>query len=426
MWKKVTGLIGGIFHSKKRLILVVLLLAVLGFGVYRLRASGSNQPQYQTATAQTGTLVENVTASGQVTNGNSVSITTQSSGVIKDVYVKNGDSVAQGQTIADLTLDQASQQKLASAYSTLLQAQSTLASDNAQVNTLQNEEFVANQKFINDAVARNLTTDDPTYIEEDAAWLAAEQNFENQQKVIAQAQQAVTSDELAYQQISPNITAPISGTVSGLTVTPGSQIVNTAQTNSSNNTATLQSIGSVNQPGPILAQVDVSEVDSVNVEPGQKVTMTLDAFPNETFAGTVLSVNTNGVVSSGVTTYPTTISFDSNNTHIYPNMSVNASIITKVENNVLLVPNTAVQTQNGQSFVRVLKNGQIQQVPVTTGDSNDTDTVITSGLSAGVQIVTSVITASQGSSGSSPFSGLRGGGGGGVIFRGGAGGGRGG
>jgi macrolide-specific efflux system membrane fusion protein len=96
-------------------------------------------------------------------------------------------------------------------------------------------------------------------------------------------------------------------------------------------------------------------------------------------------------------------------------------IQTQRVDDALSVPTTAVQTTNGQSYVRVQsKNGQINQVVVTTGISSDTDTEITSGLNEGDNVVTSNLTTttSTGSSTTSPFSavggrGLFGGGGGG-------------
>lgn len=407
--------------SKKKIIFALIVIAILGFIGYKRFSVGNKKPQYQTSMAQKGTLIRSVSASGNVTSGSSVSITTQASGVVKDVFVKNGDSVTQGQAIADLTLDQASQQKQASAYSSYLSAKASLDKANADFNTLQNTEFTANQKLINDAVARGLATNDPTYIEENASWLAAEAAYKNQQGVITQAQAALSSSALALNESSSTIYAPISGTVNGLDIASGSPI--SALSSTTNNPS--QSIGSITQSGPIQAQVSLSETDSTSVSVGQKATLTLDAFSGKTFTGKVVSINTNGVVSSGVTTYPTTISLDTKDDHIYPNMAVNANIITKVEDNVLLVDNGAVQTQNGQSTVRILKSGQLQSVPVEIGDSNDTQTVISSGLSEGDVVVTGVITTqSSGGTSSSPFGATRGFGGG--IFRGGGGGGRGG
>lgn len=414
-----------ILKSRVRIFGLVILLLVLGYFGYH-RFSASNQaPQYQITTVQKGTLVTSISASGQITSGNNVSVTTQSSGVVKDVYVKNGDTVSQGQTIADLTLDQASQQKQASAYASYLSSKNSLDNANAKYHSLQNTLFVANQKFINDAVARTLATSDPTYIEENATWLQAEADYKNQATAISAAQSSLAAASLNLSQLSSTITAPISGTVTGLTITPGSQIVSSQN---SSGTTTAQSIGSVALSGPIQAQVNLSEIDSVNVNPGQKVTMTLDAFSGKTFTGKVVSINTNGVVSSGVTTYPAVITFDTNNTYIYPNMGVSAKIITGVYNDVLLVPSTAIQSQGGQSAVRVLQNSQVQTVAVEIGNASDTQTEIKSGLSEGETVVTGTITTGQssGQTGTSIFGGSRGGfgGGGGGAIR--VGGGRGG
>ncbi len=402
------------FIGTHKLITLIFLIIVIGGGYYwRSSHKGSSTNQFQTASVTRGTLVQTVTASGQIASVNSVAINTTATGVVKTVNVKNGDQVNQGEVIATLTLDQTSQQKQVAAYSSLLSAENTLAADKSDWNTLQNTEFTANQKFMNDAVERGLTATDPTYIEENAAWLAAESAYQNQASVISQAEAAVTSAQLAYQQISSTITSPASGTVAGLTITPGTPI--TTSTTSSG-TVSPEAVGNVTQPGPIQASVDISEIDSVNVEVGQKATLTLDAFPNETFTGKVLSIDTSGVVSSGVTTYPAVIAFDNSVPHIYPNMAVNATIITGIKNNVLLVPSIAIQTQNGQSTVRVLKNGQVQTVSVSIGAANDTETEITSGLSEGDNVITSFQT-TQGAGGSSPFGLNRGGPGGGRVFR---------
>lgn len=412
---KVLGLFKWISGSKLRIGILIIILFGLGYFGYQKYSQSNQQPTYQTSQVTKGTLVTNVSASGSVTTANNVNITIQASGAVKEVMVKNGDKVTQGQTIATLTLDQASQQKQASAYASYLSAKNALDSANAKYNSLQNTLFVANQKLINDAVARGLKTDDPTYIEENATWLQSEADYKNQATVISAAQNSLAASSLNLSQLSSTITAPVSGVVKGLTITPGAII--TVSSSSSNTTSTSQVLGSINQPGPIQAQVNISEIDSVQVSEGQKVTMTLDAFPGLTFTGKIVSINTNGVVSSGVTTYPAVISFDSGNDHIYPNMGVNAKIITNVVDNALLVPVAAVQSQNGQSTVRILKNNQIQNVPVEMGISSDTQTEIKSGVSEGDMVVTGIVAAKTGTSTSqgaaSLFGATRGGFGGG-------------
>lgn len=412
-----------LFGSKRKIIILVIIIIAVGYFGYKNFFTKPAAPQYQTATVTRGILVSSITASGQITTANNVSVTIQASGVVKEVFVKNGDQVVQGQTIATLTLDQASQQKAASAYASYLSSKNSLDSAKAKYNSLQNTLFVANQKLINDAVARDLATNDPTYIEENATWLQAEADYKNQATVILAAQSSLAASSLNLSQLSSTITAPVSGVAKGLTITPGAIV--TTSSSSSSSTSTSQVLGSVYQEGPIQAQVNISEIDSVSVAEGQKATMTLDAFPNLTFTGKVVSINTNGVVSSGVTNYPAVVSFDSGNDHIYPNMGVNAKIITKVSDNVLTVPSTAIQSQNNQSTVSVMQNGTPQSVPVTTGISSDTDTEITSGLSEGDTVVTSVVSSTRSGAGSTN-SVFGGGAGGGGAFRAIGGGGRGG
>ncbi|MDO8570553.1 MAG: efflux RND transporter periplasmic adaptor subunit [Candidatus Daviesbacteria bacterium] len=404
------------FRSHPKIIIFLFIILVGGFIASKTLLKVQQTPQYQTAVAEKGTLINSISASGQITNANNVQVTIQASGVVKKVYVKNGDQVYTGQNMATLTLDQASEQKATSAWANYLSAKNSLDSANTKYYTLQAAAFKANQAFINGSIARGLDINNPTYIQENDAWLQTEADYKNQANAIAQAQASLASASLTLNQVSSTITAPVSGVVKGLTITPGAIV--TLSTSSTSSTS--QVLGSIYQTGPIQAAVNISEVDSVNVSEGQKVTMTLDAFPNLTFSGKVVSINTNGVVASGVTVYPAVISFDSGNDHIYPNMGVNASIITNIKNDVITVPNAAVQTTNGQSTVKVINNNNITSVPVTLGLSNTTDTEIVSGINEGDNVVTNVITAPATNSGasSSPFGGAtRGGfgGGGGAI-----------
>jgi multidrug efflux pump subunit AcrA (membrane-fusion protein) len=175
--------------------------------------------------------------------------------------------------------------------------------------------------------------------------------------------------------------------------------------------------------GQIQAKVNLSEVDVPKVTIGQQATLTMDAFPGKTFTGRVLTIDTTGVVNSGVTTYPVTIGLDTAINTIYPNMAVSAKIITSVKNNVLLVPSAAITATNGESTVRVMKDGQITVATVEPGQSNDTQTEIVSGLQEGETVVTGGGVTRTGTAGAtSPFSGLNrgfGGGGGTFIRRGG-------
>ena len=418
---------------KKKVIAGIIIILIVIFAWNRFFGS-SKTPQYQTATAQKGTLIMSVSDSGTITSAGSVSLTTTSTGTVGTVYVQQGDEVTQGEKIADLIPDQSSQQRQTQAWANYLSAQNALAADQAQLDSLQATLFKANQTFVNDKGITNPSDQqkaDPVYIEEQASWLAAEANYKNQQGVIAKDQAAQTSAWYAYAQTASQITAPAAGVVTNLALTPGLAITGT--TSSSNNAPSTQTVGTITiNSGQLQATVNSSEIDVTHLKVGQRATLTLDAFPNKTFTGQVSAIDTTGVVSSGVTSYPVTITLDSTQNNIYPNMSVSARIITAVKDNVLTVPSTAVQTVAGQSTVRILKNGQIQTVPVEVGDSNDTDTEITSGLSEGDTVVIGTLTTGSTGATSSPFSGFGGGrgfgggGGGNVIFRAGGGGARGG
>lgn len=299
--------------SKIRIVIFVAILIGLGYFGYNSFIAKPAAPQYQTAQATKGSLINSVSATGIIA-----------------------------------TLDIDAQIKQTAALSSYLSAKNSFETAKAKVNSLQAAAFKANQTFMNDAVARGLKTDDPTYIQENALWLQAESDYRNQTDVITQAQAALNSAWLSYLQLHP--------------------------TNSL-------------EQGKLQAQVNISEIDSVKVKEGDKVTMTLDAFPDATFTGKVASINTNGVISSGVASYPAIISFDTGNDHIYPNMNVTAKIITSVKNDVILVPSAAIQT----STVRIMKNGQPVSVTVAAGDSNDTQTEIVSGINEGDIVVTGMI-----------------------------------
>lgn len=408
-----------LLNTRKKVTIFVVIALLAIFAGIKVFGGKKQSIQYQTAQAEKGTLVVSVSASGNITSGNNVNISTSASGTINQVFVKNGDKVIQGQKIATITPDRDTLQRQAQAWSSYLSAKNQIVSAQTTLWTLDSAMWAANKAFINDAVARGLATWDSTYIQENDNWLAAEAKYKSQQDVIAQSQASLSSAWYAYQQISSVITAPSLGMITNLTIAPGSLVSGSGSSTSSS--SSLYVIGTISKEQQTQATVNLSEMDVVNVEAGQKVTMTMDAFPTKSFTGKVLVIDTNGQVSSGVTTYLATILFDSSEKNIYPNMAVDAKIITKVKTDVVLVPSSAIQTTNGESVVRIMNNNKVSQVTVEVGDSNDTQTEIVSGINEGDNVVTSVSTSTStnSSSTSSPFGGLnRGfGGGGGAVRR---------
>ncbi|MCX6752514.1 MAG: efflux RND transporter periplasmic adaptor subunit [Candidatus Nomurabacteria bacterium] len=156
-----------------------------------------------------------------------------------------------------------------------------------------------------------------------------------------------------------------------------------------------------------LATVTLNEVDVAKIAIGEKTTLTFSAIPDLTITGQVVQIDSLGTVSQGVVNYGVKISFDTNDDRVKPGMSVDAKIITKVEQNVLTVPNSAVKTQGGTSYVQMFDTalpapatgiqGSVSPIPPTNqtvevGISDTTSTEIVSGLKEGDEIVTKTIT----------------------------------
>lgn len=156
-----------------------------------------------------------------------------------------------------------------------------------------------------------------------------------------------------------------------------------------------------------LAEITLNEVDAAKVAVGQKATLTFDAIPDLSITGEVAEVDTLGTVAQGVVSYTIKINLDTQDERIKPGMTVSAAIITKVKPDVLLVANSAVKSSNGQNYVEMpnetamptisssgitLTNDPKQQI-VEIGTASDSQTEITSGLTAGDVVITRTISA---------------------------------
>ncbi|MBI4064937.1 efflux RND transporter periplasmic adaptor subunit [Candidatus Gottesmanbacteria bacterium] len=428
-----TKLISGMEWYRKasliKKIAMVVVIALIGWlTLSRFAGKSSGQIQYQTAQALKGTLVVSLSASGQVSSANSASVTTQTSGVISKIFVKNGDVVKSGDPIAQVDLDMNGKQRASQALASYQNAKNQLASTQVAMFSLQSTMFSKWKTYTD--IAENSTYQNPdgspnagnrtltpfTTVQND--WLAAEAQYANQQNVVTAAQTSVGSAWASYQQSSPTIYAPISGVISGLSLQIGSVL--TSQT-SSTGTSTSQRIANIKTTAAPVAVVNLSEIDVPKVQLGDKVTLTMDAFSGQTFTGKIVSIDTTGTVSSGVTTYPAYIQFDTEVNDMYPNMGVDGKIITDVKDNVIIVPNSAIKMTNGQTTVSIMKNRKVSSVDVTTGAASDSETEIVSGINEGDVVVTgsTTIGSRTSSATTSPFNALGGRGFGGGAFRGG-------
>jgi len=162
-------------------ILIVLIIVSLGwFAVSRFKANRAKRPQYQTGQVEKGTLSVVVSASGQVSETNSATVNTETSGVVSQVYVQNGQQVKSGDKIAQIDLDLEGKQRAASAWASYLSAKNSLESARATQYTLQSDMLSKWKTFKNlaesdtykDTASANRSLPE-FYIPQDD-WLAAE------------------------------------------------------------------------------------------------------------------------------------------------------------------------------------------------------------------------------------------------------------
>lgn len=379
-------------NKKSLLIKSIALILIIGgglFGYDKFFKPKTTQKQYQTAQVEKGNLVATVSASGQVSTANNTPVVTQVTGIITKLYVQNGDSVKTGDIIATLELDQSSQQKYIQQLANYQNAKNSLESAKITKESLKST-FISTGHSFEKAMNKGIDHDNPEYTQLNADYTVAKERYENQDAVIAQAQTSLNNAGLSLQNLSPTISAPISGIITGLSLQEGSVIP--AQAISSSTQTLSQNIANITTSNFPIVTINLTEIDIPKVKIGNKAILTFDAFPDTTYTGKVFSINTTGSVSSGVTTYPTTIILDVEAPNIYANMSATANIIIDTKDDVLFVPNSAIQTQNGQSTVRVIENGEIQYISVETGIASDSSIEIVSGLEEGDEVVTTVIT----------------------------------
>ncbi len=202
-------------------------------------------------------------------------------------------------------------------------------------------------------------------------------SVESAKAQIQSAQVTLQNAETSYQ--DNIVTAPFDGVVATLTAQLGQQA------------GSGSALGTMitNQQ---LAQITLNEVDAAKVAVGQKVTLTFSALPSLSLTGEVAEVSAAGTVTQNVVNFTVKIALDEQNPQVKPGMSVSANIITAAHQDILMVPSAAVKTSGSQSYVQILVNGKPQQITVTAGLSNNTDTEISGNIKAGQQVVTQTIT----------------------------------
>ena len=298
--------------ARRRTIVIVLAALVLvAAGIFIL--TRPKKARYKTSTVERGDISVSVSATGTVNPVNQVTVGSQVSGTLEKVYVDFNDHVTTGQLLAKID-PRNYESALKQARANLASAQASLSQ--AQLNSARAETLYAAQLM--------------SYSD----YLQARTDFElaraKRDQVQASYEQAQTN--LAY----TTITAPMSGIIVARKVESGQTVA-----------ASLQSpdLFTIADLSAMQVEVSIDEADVGKLDTGLAAAFNVDAYPESTFAGKLVQVRNQPVVSSNVTTYIGIVRVANPGMLLKPGMTANVKIIVRAVDNVLTVPNTALSTK---------------------------------------------------------------------------------
>ena len=327
--------------------------------------------EFETAKVEKQNISTSITATGTIEPVTSVTVGTQVSGIVSKLYVDYNSVVRKGQVIAELDKTNLISE-LNRAKADLTSAQSTLNYETANFNRYQT-------LFDKGLVSAN--------------------DYESARLSYDKARQSVASSRESVQKAQTNlgyatITSPIDGVVLSKSVEEGQTVA------ASFNTPELFTIAQDLTDMRVIADID--EADIGGVQEGQRVTFTVDAFPEDRFEGQVTQVRQQATTSSNVVTYEVVISAPNKDLKLKPGLTANVTIYTLEKNDVLAAPAKALRfvpnealLKNGQQIedveaknkVWTLEGNTFKAHAVEVGTSNGMLTEITSGISAGTEVL---------------------------------------
>ena len=361
-------------NKKKRIlyaVLAVFLLAGLAFW-YFSKGKKQEKVSFETTKVETTHIRNSITATGTIEPVTSVTVGTQVSGIVSKLYVDFNSVVKKGQVIAELDKTNLISE-LNTAKANLNSVQSNLNYQQANFNryqTLFNKGLVSADEFEN-----------------------ARLTFQQASQQVAQARENVkrAQTNLGY----ATITSPIDGVVLSKSVEEGQTVA------ASFSTPELFTIAKDLTDMRVVADID--EADIGGVIEGQRVTFTVDAFPDDVFNGMVTQVRQEAKTESNVVTYEVIISARNDRLKLKPGLTANVTIFTLEKNNVLAVqskalrfmPSPAILTEGqriedckGDSKVWTLEGNVFKAHQVQTGITNGVLTEIVSGVPNGLVVLT--------------------------------------
>ena len=354
--------------NKKVLLLltlsVVLILAIVSVSL----KNNTDVSKYKTTVVKRDTIMEKVEATGTIKPMQTVTIGAQVSGLIKDVYVDYNSHVTKGQVLAqiDPTLFQAQ----------VNQAQATLDSKKANLKKYQSELAYkkANFQRYGDLLKKNYVSKDD-YEAAKRTYYVALAELDSTKADIAQAN-ATLQNNLANLRYC-KIISPVDGVVISKNVEVGQTVASSFQT------PTLFEVAQ--DLTKMRIEANVSEADIGKVKEGQDVDYTLDGYSDRIFKGVVSQVRLASTTTNNVVTYTVIVNVDNEDNILIPGMTANIEVITKKQENVLVIPNSALKfvpdghTQKyDEQGVWVLQNGKLNRINVKVGASDDFSTEVSS------------------------------------------------
>lgn len=344
-----------------------------------------------TTEAVAPTNIENsVTATGTIEAVKTVTVGTQVSGIINKLFVDYNSVVKKGQVIAELD-KQNLQSQLNSAKAQLSQAQANLLSAQSDL-AYQKANYQRNKTLYNKGL---ISAND--YEQSRLSWQTANATVAERRDAVAAAREEVSRAQtnLSY----AVITSPIDGVVISKSVEEGQTVA------ASYSTPELFTIAKDLKDMRVIANVDEADIGGVKV--GQRVTFTVDAYPNDTFEGAVTQVRQEATTTNNVVTYEVVISAPNQDLKLKPGLTANVNIYTEEIKNVLSVPSKALRytpeketvggrkiqdVTNAKNKVWTLEGNTLVAHKVTVGSTDGVHTQILGGIKNGAKVITGIAT----------------------------------
>lgn len=355
------------FPKLKTAMLLIMAISILS-------CSEKSRITIETATATKGDLSETVTATGTLESVTQVDVGTQVTGKVVSLFADYNTRVKKGELIAEID-------------KTLLESE--VESANATMESARDTYEYTKKNYERDkALHDKQLISDYEYETSKNAYRVAELSYEK-----SKADRVKAAENLGYAEIY----APIDGVVISREVEIGQTVVANMEVA---NIYTIADLDNMQVIG------DVDEADIGQVKTGQRVTFTVDAYPEDIFTGKVTQVRLNPTEESNVVTYEVVVSADNSEGKLIPGLTANLTIYTAETKDAVIITTSALKftpkdlpekslpqpsaeaPEGAKTVVWVIDGNKLVPTPVTTGVNNGINVEIKSGLKAGDIVAT--------------------------------------